>query len=133
MTIIEHTITRPLIIPSPTSMDWTDIDSIGHDLLALTYELVDDPFGTLLALSSNGVVKVISGCRHIGNDEIAESLLKMQAHFGETAICAGMWVSRDDDDHHHVHGDLMASRYRMLFVVGTDPRTTHAFTIQRKP
>lgn len=133
MTIIEHTITPPLIIPSPTSMDWTDIDSIGHDLLALTYELVDDPFGTLLALSSNGVVKVISGCRHIGNDEIAESLLKMQAHFGETAICAGMWVSRDDDDHHHVHGDPFASTYRMLFWVGTDPRTTHAFTIQRKP
>lgn len=31
MTIIEHTITRPLIIPSATSMDWTDIDSIGYD------------------------------------------------------------------------------------------------------
>lgn len=133
MTIIEHTITRPLIIPSATSMDWTNVDSIGHDLLALTYQLVDDPFGALLAMSSNGIVKVISGCRHIGNDEIAELLLEMQRQVGEAAICAGMWVSRNDDDHHHIDGDLTAFRYRMLFVVGTDPRNIHAFTIERIP
>ena len=131
--IIEHEVTRPLIIPSATSLDWTDTVAVGHALLALTYELVDDPFGTLLAMSSNGVVKVISGARWIGNERIVEELAVMQRQVGETAICAGMWVSRDDDDHHHVHGDPMASRYRMLFVVGTDPRNIHAFTIQRKP
>lgn len=131
--IIEHEVTRPLIIPSATSLDWTDTVAVGHALLALTYELVDDPFGTLLATSSNGVVKVISGARWIGNERIVEELAVMQRQVGETAICAGMWVSRDDDDHHHVHGDPMASRYRMLFVVGTDPRNIHAFTIQRKP
>lgn len=131
--IIEHEVTRPLIIPSATSLDWTDTVAVGHALLALTYELVDDPFGTLLAMSSNGVVKVISGARWIGNERIVEELAVMQRQVGEVAIVSGMWVSRDDDDHHHVHGDPMASRYRMLFVVGTDPRNIHAFTISRTP
>lgn len=131
--IIEHEVTRPLIIPSATSLDWTDTVAVGHALLALTYELVDDLFGTLLAMSSNGVVKVISGARWIGNERIVEELAVMQRQVGEVAIVSGMWVSRTDDDHHHVHGDPFASTYQMLFWVGTDPRTTHAFTIQRKP
>lgn len=131
--IIEHEVTRPLIIPSATSLDWTDTVAVGHALLALTYELVDDPFGTLLATSSNGVVAVISGARWIGNERIVEELAVMQRQVGEVAIVSGMWVSRTDDDHHHVHGDPFASTYRMLFWVGTDPHTTHAFTIQRKP
>lgn len=135
MTTIEHRLSsdETLTIPRAGTVDFTDADAVGRALLALTFELVTDPLGTMLVMSSIGNAAVISGCRHIDNDAIARHLHGMQAEVGELAVLAAMWVSRDDDDHHHVHGDPMASRYRMLFVVGTDPRNIHAFTIQRKP